>query len=526
MKGNKMLKHKLLLSIFWITFSLLWVLPTSAETIVDTSWVRIYNGPGNSGDFAYDVAVDDSGCVYVTGTSYGGITTANDYVTIKYYPDGDTAWLRRYNGPGSAGDEASGIAADASGNVYVTGVSWGGGTGRDVATIKYLPNGDTDWIRRYSGVDGYDDGGYAITTDSHGNVYVTGYSFISSSDSDFLTVKYNPEGDTVWVRTYGGAANMWDEAYSIVVDDSGNVYVNGDSWGSATLQDYATVKYDSDGNQLWAKRYDGPGGGEDHAHSLTVDGYGNVYVTGSSDGGSENDDYATIKYNASGDTIWVRRYNGPGNGEDHAYAIALDKSDNVYVTGMSPGSGSASDYATIKYFTNGDTAWVRRYNGPGNATDKATEIVVDDSGSVYVAGRSYDPGSSYDVTTIKYDSDGEECWIKRYDGSGNQYDYPHDMILDGDGGIYMAGESVGSGTAEDFLAIKYLQALRGDANGDGIIDPSDIVYLINYFFRNGPAPTPPLAGDANSDGLVDPADVVYLINYLFRNGSPPGESRR
>jgi hypothetical protein len=257
-----------------------------------------------------------------------------------------------------------------------------------------------------------------------------------------------------------------------------------------------------------------------------VDGYGNVYVTGSSDGGSENDDYATIKYNASGDTIWVRRYNGPGNGEDHAYAIALDKSDNVYVTGMSPGSGSASDYATIKYFTNGDTAWVRRYNGPGNATDKATEIVVDDSGSVYVAGRSYDPGSSYDVTTIKYDSDGEECWIKRYDGSGNQYDYPHDMILDGDGGIYMAGESVGSGTAEDFLAIKYLQALRGDANGDGIIDPSDIVYLINYFFRNGPAPTPPLAGDANSDGLVDPADVVYLINYLFRNGSPPGESRR
>jgi photosystem II stability/assembly factor-like uncharacterized protein len=61
----------------------------------------------------------------------------------------------------------------------------------------------------------------------------------------------------------------------------------------------------------------------------------------------------------------------------------------------------------------------------------------------------------------------------------------------------------------------------GDVNGDGVIDPSDVVYLINYFFRNGAAPDPLEAGDCNCDGSVEPGDVVYLINYLFRNGDPP-----
>ena len=63
---------------------------------------------------------------------------------------------------------------------------------------------------------------------------------------------------------------------------------------------------------------------------------------------------------------------------------------------------------------------------------------------------------------------------------------------------------------------------RGDANGDGVIDIADVVYLINYLFIDGPAPDPLDAGDANCDGTVDIADVVYLINYLFIDGPPPG----
>ena len=63
---------------------------------------------------------------------------------------------------------------------------------------------------------------------------------------------------------------------------------------------------------------------------------------------------------------------------------------------------------------------------------------------------------------------------------------------------------------------------RGDVNGDGTIDVADVLYLVNYLFRNGLAPQPLAAGDANCDGKVTISDVVYLVNYLYRGGDPPG----
>ncbi len=122
-------------------------------------------------------------------------------------------------------------------------------------------------------------------------------------------------------------------------------------------------------------------------YSLAVDGSGNVYVTGESAGSGTSRDYATIKYNSSGVQQWVARYNGPGNSNDFAdYSLVVDGSGNVYVTGYSLGSGTLDDYATIKYNSSGVQQWVARYNGPGNNYDFATSLAVDGSGNVYVTG--------------------------------------------------------------------------------------------------------------------------------------------
>ncbi|MEO0083548.1 MAG: SBBP repeat-containing protein, partial [candidate division WOR-3 bacterium] len=237
--------------------------------------------------------------------------------------------------------------------------------------------------------------------------------------------------DTAWVRRYNGPGNGWDEASAIAVDGSGNVYVTGYSWGSGTSYDYATVKYNSQGVEQWVARYNGPGNSDDGARAIAVDGSGNVYVTGSSYGSGTYADYATIKYNSSGVEQWVARYNGPGNSYDCAYAIAVDGLGNVYVTGYSWGSGTSADYATIKYNSQGVEQWVARYNGPGNSWDEASAIAVDGSGNVYVTGYSYGSGTSADYATIKYNSSGVEQWVARYNGPGNGGDWASAIAVDG-----------------------------------------------------------------------------------------------
>ena len=227
-----------------------------------------------------------------------------------------------------------------------------------------------------------------------------------------------------WVRWYNGPADYDDQAYAIAVDDSGNIYVTGHSSGSGTNLDYATIKYDSAGNQLWVARYNGPGNGDDEACAIAVDGSGNIYVTGRSIGIGTGYDYATIKYNSDGNELWVCRYDGPGNNSDYANAIAVDGSGNIYVTGRSEGSGTDDDYATIKYDSDGNELWVCRYDGPGNNYDYAYAIAIDGSGNIYVTGGSYGGyGTATDYATIKYDSSGGEQWVCRYDGPGNYHDY-------------------------------------------------------------------------------------------------------
>src|SRR6185503_6422990 len=142
--------------------------------------------------------------------------------------------------------------------------------------------------------------------------------------------------------------------------------------------DYATVAYSSAGVPLWTNRYNGSGNVDDRANAGVVDGSGNVFVTG--------DSGATIQYSGAGVPLWTNRYNGAG------YAIALDSSGSVFVTGPS-WSGSSSDYATIAYSSAGVPLWTNRYIGLGNGDDVAHAVAVDSSGNVFVTGQSWS-GSS------------------------------------------------------------------------------------------------------------------------------------
>ena len=436
---------------FLLLTALYSLLPILLYGQVDTAWVRRYNGPGNGDDYAYAIAVDEQGNVYVTGYSVSS-GTGDDYTTIKYNSAGVEQWVARYNGPGNWFDYAYAIAVDGSGNVYVTGESYGGlGTGPDYATIKYNSAGVEQWVRRYNGPGNDDDMASAVAVLGN-NVYVTGWSWGSSTLYDYATIKYNSAGAQEWVARYHGPGNDYDWANAIAFGGSGNVYVTGGSYGFGTGPDYATIKYNSAGFEQWVARYHWPTNGGDTAYAIAVDALDNVYVTGWSGG-----DYATIKYNSAGVEQWVRRYNGPGNSGDRAYAIAVDfYVGKVYVTGYSVGSGTGRDYATIRYSSAGAQEWIARYNGPGNSDDWANAIAVDGEGNVYVTGFSSDSGTGVDYATIKYNSSGVEQWVRRYHGPGNGDDKARSIAVDGSGNVYVTGWSWDSGTGYDYATIKYV----------------------------------------------------------------------
>ncbi len=381
-----------------------------------TSWIARYaSGLYSSNDSASAMTIDRSENIYVTGKS-DSTFTGYDYLTVKFNSSGVLRWAARFDGGCNADDIPSAIAVDSNGNVFVTGQSYSYGASFDYCTIKYDSNGAQEWYAKHNGDANNLDIPTSIAIDYSGNIIITGYSNRVGTHFDFATIKYDKNGDELWIAYYDGPANYYDIPTVLVVDDSNNVYVTGSSTGIGTSRDYITIKYNADGVHQWTATYNGPGNSYDLAFDIKLDREHNVYVTGGSTGIGTSRDYTTIKYNADGIQQWIATYNGPGNSDDYAFAMAIDDSENVYITGWSEGTGTYSDYATIKYNSRGEELWVARYNGPGNTYDFAYDIAIDDSNDLYVTGSSGD-NSSTNALTIKYNSNGLEQWRKTYAGS-------------------------------------------------------------------------------------------------------------
>ena len=425
-----------------------------AQTVVE-AWVQRYNGPGDYNDNAARLVVDGIGNVIVTGTSVG-TNSLTYYTTIKYSNMGLPLWSNRYDGPGRS--EATAIAVDTNGNVFVTGYSSAAGllNDDDFVTIKYSGLGEPLWTNRYNGPGNGYAYARAIAVDKSGNVFVTG-SDTGDSQTDYATIKYSSAGVPLWTNRYNGPRNDADYPTAIVVDNSDDVVVTGSSPSPDGWVDYGTIKYSQAGIPLWTNRYNGPGNDWDQANAVAVDGDGSVFVTGVSHGSGTFEDYATIKYSSAGVPLWTNRYNGPGNlgaDLDAAQAIAIDDFGNVFVTGYS-GTFGSFDYVTIKYSSTGVPLWTNRYEGPANGADEANSIAVDSRGNVFVTGNSRGNESRDDYATIVYSNEGVPLWTNRYNGPGNYNDKATAIAADRGGNVFVTGYSEGEGSYNDYATIKY-----------------------------------------------------------------------
>jgi hypothetical protein len=360
-------------------------------------WSARYDGPAGAEDLMADMKVDQDGNTYVTGSSRS--SSNYDIVTISYDATGEERWISRYDGLSGLADEATGLTVDGEGNTIVTGYEKyccrRQTADEDFCAVKYDRYGTQQWVVRYQGGLGGHDYSRDIAADTAGSIYLTGSqdNLPFAPSASYATLKYDGRGQFQWLTAHTGPGRHNDGGTSIAIGPHGPV-VTGYFFTEHTI-DIGTIQYDWTGDERWFATYDARSF-DDYPGALAVDDAGNVYVAGYTNTGS-SDDFVTIKYDSNGTQLWSVVFDGRGL-TDRATCLALDAAGNVYVSGYSH-SGSEEDYLTLKYDPSGVRKWAARYNGTRYLNDRAESVVVDEWDNVYVTGRSSD---GRDIVTAKY----------------------------------------------------------------------------------------------------------------------------
>jgi len=263
-------------------------------------------------DEARGVATDSSGNVYVVGGTKGnlnGISNSGrtDAFVIKFNSSGTKQWTKKLGT--WQNDLANGVATDSSGNFYVTGFTYqhlDGNTSAgnaDLFVVKYNSSGKKQWTKQLG--TSKHDRARGVATDSSGNVYVTGDTYggldgnTSAGSNDLFVVKYNSSGTKQWTKQLGTSST--DLANGVVTDSSGNIYVAGGTYGgldgntNTGASDLFVVKYNSSGTKQWTKQMGSSS--SDYDYGVVTDSSGNVYVSGDTYGGLDNN--INAGYNSS-----------------------------------------------------------------------------------------------------------------------------------------------------------------------------------------------------------------------------------
>ncbi|MDQ3019324.1 MAG: T9SS type A sorting domain-containing protein [Bacteroidota bacterium] len=391
-------------------------------------WVKTYSGTYSGGaDGARAVTLDDSGNVYVTGYSQTN-SASFKCVTIKYNKVGDTMWIRHYQP--SSNTQGHDIKVDDSGSVYVS--------GRGI--IKYDRNGNLIWESIDSTI--Y----YKIILDSLGNIYGGGLY-----RSQLTAGKYAKNGNRVWRKVYSFAGSGGTDRFGDLVKDKfGNVAITGRSKSNTTFYDYATIKYSNDGNLIWSRRYNGPSSySDDGAYGVTSDLSGNIYVTGYSMDITNSDNCLTLKYDSSGNILWIKRIQSSEHIANIGYDMATDSSQNLFIAGRLDGGT-----ATIKLDINGNIIWSTLYPEGSIFTTNYPVIILDSAYNVYVTGTSTATGYA-DYAALKYDSSGNQIYLVTYNYLTIGFDYVNDLALDKKGNIYLTGEFAYNGISGSYGTVKF-----------------------------------------------------------------------
>jgi hypothetical protein len=457
---------------------------------VQQAWVAKYNNNGmtNGSHQALKLALDSIGNIYVLGVS-ANANTNTGYVVVKYAPNGSQIWASRYDSTNFPASALTGFAVDNSNAVVVTG---------NAVSLKYDAGGNQLWVAPYSG--------QAVAVDTGQNSYVTGVS------NNFTTIKLNPAGSNLWSQTwtYQGLPNL---SQAIALDSFSNVYVAGKEEAQADRGDVAvhlgTIKYDAYGNQLW--EVDSSFGNEDYdvrVVGFQLDVSNTVYIEANYLGG-EPSPYSTYMYNSNGVGYGFGGAiagNPTGSVGSISHSVVVDSQGNIVVTGgYAYAYPFEYTYATYKLGTNGSYIWTNLYPTTPKGSSIATSVAVDQASSVFVTGLSTNGTTTSDIVTIKYDSNGNQQWLQRYDEPGHGNDAGNAIAVDNSGNVYVAGYETETTGFTSMILIKYVPVptIQKQINGNFVLDA-----------YGSPGETFDIQVSTNLQSWVDLGDIIAGTNGI------------
>lgn len=423
-------------------------------------------------------------------------------------------WHYELNGAGDFNDQINSIALDNQGNAYLAGYSVNIGTDRDYLIMKVNNTGAIVWSREFSAPGNGPDEAKKVLIHPNGNIIVTGYGNNKAVGNDFWTMALNTSGDTLWTSLHNSSAtNLYDEANDMAIDANGNIFVVGDSDNDPTLitnHDYMIVKLSANGAFLWEKKKNGSGNAEDRCLGVDIDSNNDIYVTGRSSNGAD-DDYLTMKYNNAGTLVWSDVVDNGGT--DRAVDIEVGSNNNIYVTGRSD-NGTDDDYYSLVYSTAGAVLAQSIYDYAGD--DRPVALTTFPNGDFAVTGKSdgnITAAIDNNAVTVKFNSAGNLIWSASFSNVALADDLPTAIASDASGSVAVTGYTDTDASVninnEIFIAAYSPSGTTLSTyisnNGAGVIG-DDIGYAIQYKNAN----TLAVAGCYSLNDIVNAQSASYM----------------
>ena len=390
-----------------------------SQTYVNREWSTPYGSPVLL-QWTQSIRLNGGKMATVGNTAVAGQGT--NILLSVYKSDGTLHWSANYNTSGTYNDYGSNLVEDASGNIYVCGMTDNGGiTNIDMVVLKYTSGGSLVWNATYNSPFSKNDIASSLAVDNNNNVYVTGISEGDTTQYDYITLGLGSNGTLNWASRYD-YASLPEYALGIVVDNNSSLIVTGASASSSSNWDYTTIRYTLAGVQSSVNRNNVAGSGYDQPYAYAKDNNGNIYITGKGSTNGTDYDIKTLKLNSNLGVSWNVVYTGNGY-NDQANAIALDQNQNVLVGGYETNGGGEKEAKLIKYDNSGSQLW--EYNRhsdytTGDAEIKAIDVDTANANEIYILIENTGFNNTKDLALLKLNEDGNVLWERTIQSSKNE----------------------------------------------------------------------------------------------------------